>query len=725
MIRGFILCLVAMGAIAARAESPPNTESGPVRRFALIVGANDGGAGRTRLRYAQSDAQTVAQTFQDLGGLAPSDVVVLEDPSSERLRARFDELGRRVAEARRGGLVQFMFYYSGHSDERALLFGGERLEYRELRTLIEKVPARVHIAVLDSCGSGAFAVMKGGQVRPGFLSGDPSALTGHAFLTSTSAHEMAQESERVHGSFFTHYLVTGLRGAGDANGDGMVTLDEAYRFAFDETLARTEATMGGPQHPAYDIRLAGSGSLVMTMLKAASAELEIEASIVGRVYLRDRRNRLVAELGKPKSDAPVTLGLDAGLYRATVDDGERVWRGAVSINRGHNRLALSQLRLVALEPVARRGPLDDAEIDPIADEEHYRLLPFNIGISPYVAVNAIERRRRVVNKLSLDLLLGRSAQIVGAAVAGGASWVSEDVSGLQVAALGLSYAGGAVSGVQVAGALSLARGNVAGVQLAAVTTTLGDLIGFQFGAVNITKGHLGGMQVGLFNYALGPIAAFQAGFLFGYAPSGYGLQANLVSVARQLAGAQIGGFNITTGRLHGLQFGFFNYADDADVQLGVLSATRRGGVHVDVWTSDVAAFNVSMRLPARYSYSFLNIGVFPGGPGAGWLWGAGVGGHFAVSKRWFVDVDVGMYGLQSGLQGAGKPCFFTQLRLVAGVQLRGRFGLIAGPTFNILPDEELANSRTTPCAPQPGYQFGAASSRGVRFWPGFALGAQL
>jgi hypothetical protein len=38
-----------------------------------------------------------------------------------------------------------------------------------------------------------------------------------------------------------------------------VTLNEAYRFAFDETLARTETTSGGPQHAAYDISLAGTG----------------------------------------------------------------------------------------------------------------------------------------------------------------------------------------------------------------------------------------------------------------------------------------------------------------------------------------------------------------------------------------------------------------------------------------------------------------------------------
>ena len=80
------------------------------------------------------------------------------------------------------------------------------------------------------------------------MAGGAAEVRGHAYLTSSSADEAAQESDRIGGSFFTHFLVTGLRGAADADSDKRVTLDEAYRFAFDETLARTEAIGGGPQH---------------------------------------------------------------------------------------------------------------------------------------------------------------------------------------------------------------------------------------------------------------------------------------------------------------------------------------------------------------------------------------------------------------------------------------------------------------------------------------------
>ena len=64
---------------------------------------------------------------------------------------------------------QFFVYYSGHSDEEGLLLGGSRLSYAQLRQDLDGVPAEVRVAILDSCASGAFTRVKGGQMRPAFL----------------------------------------------------------------------------------------------------------------------------------------------------------------------------------------------------------------------------------------------------------------------------------------------------------------------------------------------------------------------------------------------------------------------------------------------------------------------------------------------------------------------------------------------------------------------------
>ena len=249
-----------------------------------------------------------------------------------------------------------MFYYSGHSDETGLLLGGVSVDYKRLRGLIDKVPADVRIGILDSCSSGAFTRSKGGKKREPFLAGAAAEVEGHAFLTSSSADEAAQESDRIGGSFFTHFLVTGLRGAADTDGDRRVTLGEAYRFAFDETLERTETSSGGPQHAAYDISLAGTGDLVMTDLRKTSAKLEIAADVHGRIYVRDRRGDLAAELHKPKNSGVVTLALEPGDYAVTIDDGHNLHRADVAVRSNKSELlAVAQLADIPLEGTRLRG----------------------------------------------------------------------------------------------------------------------------------------------------------------------------------------------------------------------------------------------------------------------------------------------------------------------------------------------------------------------------------
>jgi Caspase domain len=307
----------------------------PVRLFALIAGANDGGPGRLPLRYALSDAERFARVLVELGGVQATDAVVLKQPSAGELEQSLGRLGTRVGEAReaagaeRGGRIEVLVYYSGHADEKGLLLAGDRYSYRSLRDHLEVLPADVRIAVLDACASGAFTRLKGGRSRPAFLVDESTDMRGHAFLTSSSETEAAQESDRVGGSYFTHFLLSGLRGAADATGEGKVTLSEAYQFAFNETLGRTLQTKAGAQHPSYDINLSGSGDVVMTDLRETSAALVLGESLDGRFFVRNARQELVAELHKPFGRR-IELGLEPGRYEVHL---EREAEGAALVAR--------------------------------------------------------------------------------------------------------------------------------------------------------------------------------------------------------------------------------------------------------------------------------------------------------------------------------------------------------------------------------------------------------
>ncbi|HVR01214.1 MAG TPA: caspase family protein, partial [Polyangia bacterium] len=370
MNRRPLLLLLAVAAVAASlstlavreaaaAEPPPNGSfQVHLRRFALLIGVNDGGGARAKLRYATSDARSMARVLENLGGVAPADLVFVSEP---RRAAALDGFAQVEALMRAGQAPgvrrELLVYYSGHSDEEGLLLGDDRVSYAELRARIKALPADLRVAILDSCASGAFTRAKGGVRRPPFLVDASTDMRGHAFLTSSAANEVAQESDRIAASFFTYYLVSGLRGAADVNQDHRVTLQEAYQFASQETLARTERTKGGPQHAAYEFELSGTGDMVVTDMRTTQASLVLAPDVAGRLTVREAGGGLVAELRKPAGKA-IELGVEAGSYVVALDaGGGTVFEASATLASGE-RADLSKLSFhpgAPLEVAVARG----------------------------------------------------------------------------------------------------------------------------------------------------------------------------------------------------------------------------------------------------------------------------------------------------------------------------------------------------------------------------------
>jgi uncharacterized caspase-like protein len=345
-MRKLVLCALA-GSLAAQPALAA------VQRVALVVGANDGGSGRTRLKYAVADAERFARVLHDLGGVDSAQAIVLRQPSPRQIEDAFDTLRARIDALKAAGAerTEAVVYYSGHADQNGLLLSDDRLSYRTFRDFMERLPADVRIGVIDACASGAITRIKGGQVRPPFVVDAANSMRGHAFLTSSSANEVAQESDRIAASFFTHYLVSGLRGAADVSGEGTVTLGEAYQFAFRETLGRTAETRAGAQHPSYDLNLSGTGDVVITDVRQTSARLALGEELGGRCFVRDAEQRLVVELLKPKGRA-IELGLAPGVHEVRCQEKERALLAKITLQEG---------RQVALGPADfAPGTLDRA-----------------------------------------------------------------------------------------------------------------------------------------------------------------------------------------------------------------------------------------------------------------------------------------------------------------------------------------------------------------------------
>ena len=506
-----------------------------LRRFALMAGFNDGGPTRAQLRYATSDARAMSRVLESLGGVAAEDIVFVSDPTRAAFLGGFDCLGRQVAAGQRAGVRrEVVIYYSGHSDEDGLLIGNDRVSYDELRARIQAIPAEVRLAILDSCASGAFTRRKGGVRRAPFLMDASADTKGHAYLASSAINEAAQESDRIGASFFTHYLVSGLRGAADVNRDRRVTLQEAFQFAAQETLARTEKTQGGPQHAAYEFDLVGTSDLVVTDVRSTQATLALASDLAGRIGVRDAAGNLVVELRKVGGHN-IELGLEAGPYIVTMDGtGNTVFEANITLALGQRaeleRLAFHPGR--PLEVVATRGdarpPAPETGVSATAPAASPSLLappprtplrsvPAHFGLIPMpgdadvdvhgLSFSLIADR---VGGLSAGLQLSLGANIAdqfmyGTQITVGANVLRGPGRGSQMA-VGLNFSQEDFRGAQLASGANVAFANFRGAQLAAgANWTDGEMQGVQLGAgINVVRGGGRGAQLaGGLNLALG------------------------------------------------------------------------------------------------------------------------------------------------------------------------------------------------------------------------------
>ncbi len=429
----------SLGLLLALVIAVPAAAEAATRRLAVVVGNNAGTGAQPALRYAETDAAKVARVLVEVGQVEQADVQLLLGASAAELERAFDALERTIREVRRGDArVLVLFYFSGHSDGEALELGTERFGFARLKARLAQLAPDVRLAIIDACRSGAAVAAKGGRKAPPFdirLS-DALVATGEVILASSAADELALESPEVKGSYFTHYLVSGLRGAADASGDGLVTLGEAYRFAYDHTVSATSGTLRDPQHPTYDFRLAGQGELVLTTVAERTAGLELPEGLERALVLDLARDQVVAEV---PAGSRVRLALPPGRYavRALRDGAWAFTRLEVAAG-AVRRVEWAQLQPLPASAVAARGAADVSLASPVAPaHEPGPDLLLSLGVQ---MGGAEEVQATALVRLGAGFRFG--ILVLDVAVLGGfgeGAWASREVFGQVRVGVGLEY----------------------------------------------------------------------------------------------------------------------------------------------------------------------------------------------------------------------------------------------------------------------------------------------
>jgi uncharacterized membrane protein YvlD (DUF360 family) len=260
-----------MTATLARLPAPELPE-GPRSALVIATTTYDDPVFR-QLRAPATDAVDLADLLADprIGAFEVTSVV---DRSAQEVRIAIENFlaGRMPAD-----LVVIYLSCHGVTDARGNLHFAATDTFNSLvastgiaatwvNDRLEECRARGQILILDCCFSGAFARGAKGAEALG-LNQLTEPGRGRAVLTASRATEYSFETPTsaqpipdspASGSIFTAALLAGLRdGSADRNGDGFVTVDEAYGYAYQQVRAS-----GAAQNPQLWLS-GGEGELLL------------------------------------------------------------------------------------------------------------------------------------------------------------------------------------------------------------------------------------------------------------------------------------------------------------------------------------------------------------------------------------------------------------------------------------------------------------------------------
>lgn len=254
--------------------SPIDVDVDPeVKIWAVIVGA-ERYHHMPSLKYTKSDAFYLYSHLRSpLGGALPTDQIRLlvdEDATHRNIIMAMKDIYLRADE---NDLV--LFYFSGHGLQGAFLpvdYDGfdHRLEHYEIRDALLMTRARHKIVIADACHSGSLSIgtenpsmasRSGGiddKLRSYYRAID-EAHAGTALLLSSKGIEYSLEDGGLRSGVFSHFLIKGLSGKADNDGDAMVSIQELFDYVHREVRTYTgnlqTPTLSGDYDPGMPVSL--------------------------------------------------------------------------------------------------------------------------------------------------------------------------------------------------------------------------------------------------------------------------------------------------------------------------------------------------------------------------------------------------------------------------------------------------------------------------------------
>lgn len=219
-------------------STPVTIDKDPaVKVWAVIVGA----ARYTHmpvLRYTDDDAYQIYAFFKSPeGGALPDNqikVLIDEDATLANITSTMRSVFLRADD---NDVV--LFYFSGHGIQGAFLpidYDGANniLEHKDITDLLKRSQAKHKIVFADACHSGSLLAARGAvnAALKRYYDAFESTAGGTALFMSSKGEEYSLEDGGLRSGIFSHFVVRGLKGEADTNGDKVIGIQELFDYVY-------------------------------------------------------------------------------------------------------------------------------------------------------------------------------------------------------------------------------------------------------------------------------------------------------------------------------------------------------------------------------------------------------------------------------------------------------------------------------------------------------------
>jgi hypothetical protein len=223
-----------------RNELATTTESKDGKVWALIIGVANYKDFRS-LRYTDDDAYRLFSFLQspEGGALPEEQISVLIDEAATK-----DEINKHMREVmeKADSNDSVILYFSGHGIKGSFLpndYEKEKdngIKYEDLLSYIDNGKAKNKIVIADVCYAGSMSenlIASRGNIDntiQKYYNALNNSKGGTALVLASSTDEVSIESQGVRQGIFSYFMIEGLKGRADKNGDTIISLQELFNF---------------------------------------------------------------------------------------------------------------------------------------------------------------------------------------------------------------------------------------------------------------------------------------------------------------------------------------------------------------------------------------------------------------------------------------------------------------------------------------------------------------